>query len=282
MKYPINQVLSLRGNVFTRMDRNVFKGMDKVTLAQPDIENIWAGYKGEIVFDNTIPKGLNLLAGTRWKIFFEQYTNVNDKNIKLNAAGFDFRHYQPVHRNIIFCTRLTANTSWGERKVKYVMGGVDNWLMPQVEQSNNVSSTNYSFQALATNMRGFKQNIRSGSTFAVINTELRIPIVSYIANRPVRSEFLNNLLLMPFFDIGTAWTGSGPYSDENTFNQTIYQIPNLKAVVINVREPIIAGFGPGVRSKLMGYYIRLDMAWGVQDLEIAKKPRYHLSLSTDF
>jgi hypothetical protein len=282
MKYPINQVLSLRGNVFTRMDRNVFKGIDKLTLAKPDMENIWAGYKGEIVFDNTIPKGLNLLAGTRWKIFFEQYTNVNDKNIKINAAGFDFRNYQPIHRNIIFCTRITANTSWGERKVKYVMGGVDNWLMPQVEQSNNVSSTNYSFQALATNMRGFKQNIRSGSTFAVINTELRIPIVSYIANRPVRSEFLNNLLLMPFFDIGTAWTGSGPYSDENTFNQTIYQIPNLKAVVINVREPIIAGFGPGVRSKLMGYYIRLDMAWGVQDLEIAKKPRYHLSLSTDF
>lgn len=282
MKYPINQVLSLRGNVFTRMDRNVFKGIDNVTLAKPDIENIWAGYKGEIVFDNTIPKGLNLLAGTRWKIFFEQYTNVNDKNIKLNAAGFDFRHYQPVHRNIIFCTRITANTSWGERKVKYVMGGVDNWLMPQVEQTNNVSSTNYSFQALATNMRGFKQNIRSGSTFAVINAELRIPIISYIANRPIRSEFLNNLLLMPFFDIGTAWTGSGPYSDENTFNQTIYQIPNLKAVVINVREPIIAGFGPGVRSKLMGYYIRLDMAWGIQDLEVTKKPMYHLSLATDF
>ena len=282
MKYPINQVLSLRGNVFTRMDRNVFKGIDNVTLAKPDIENIWAGYKGEIVFDNTIPKGLNLLAGTRWKIFFEQYTNVNDKNIKLNAAGFDFRNYQPIHRNIIFCTRITANTSWGERKVKYVMGGVDNWLMPQVEQTNNVSSTNYSFQALATNMRGFKQNIRSGSTFAVINAELRIPIISYIANRPIRSEFLNNLLLMPFFDIGTAWTGSGPYSDENTFNQTIYQIPNLKAVVINVREPIIAGFGPGVRSKLMGYYIRLDMAWGIQDLEVTKKPMYHLSLSTDF
>ncbi len=282
MKYPINQVLSLRGNVFTRMDRNVFKGIDNVTLAKPDIENIWAGYKGEIVFDNTIPKGLNLLAGTRWKIFFEQYTNVNDKNIKLNAAGFDFRNYQPVHRNIIFCTRITANTSWGERKVKYVMGGVDNWLMPQVEQTNNVSSTNYSFQALATNMRGFKQNIRSGSTFAVINAELRIPIISYIANRPIRSEFLNNLLLMPFFDIGTAWTGSGPYSDENTFNQTIYQIPNLKAVVINVREPIIAGFGPGVRSKLMGYYIRLDMAWGIQDLEVTKKPMYHLSLATDF
>ena len=87
---------------------------------------------------------------------------------------------------------------------------------------------------------------------------------------------------MPFFDVGTAWTGSGPYSDENTFNQKIIEVQNLKATVINVREPIIAGFGPGLRSKLMGYYIRLDIAWGIQDYEVAKKPMYHFSLSMDF
>ncbi len=283
LNYPINPVFSLRANVFTRWDRSVFKGVDNVTLAKPDQETLWSGYKGEIVFDNTIPKGLNLLVGTRWKIFFEQYINTRDEHIRLNAAGFDFRHYQAIHRNIIFCTRLTANTSWGERKVKYVMGGVDNWLFPQQDQSNNtIANTDYAFQALATNMRGFKQNIRSGSTFAVANIELRIPIISYIANRPIRSEFLNNFMVMPFFDIGTAWTGSGPYSDENTFNQTIYQIPNLKATVINVREPIIAGFGPGFRSKLLGYYVRFDVAWGIQDMEVAKKPIYYLSLVTDF
>jgi outer membrane protein assembly factor BamA len=163
------------------------------------------------------------------------------------------------------------------------MGGVDNWLFPKYEQSNNPSTqTNYSFQALATNMRGFKQNIRNGSTFAAASVEIRVPIVSYIANRPIRSDFLNNLLLMPFFDVGTAWTGSGPYSDENTFNQKIIEVQNLKATVINVREPIIAGFGPGLRSKLMGYYVRLDIAWGIQDYEVAKKPIYHFSLSMDF
>ncbi len=283
MKYPINQVWSLRGNIFSRVDRDVFKGISVPTLARPDRETIWTGYKGEIVFDNTIPKGLNLLDGTRFKVFYEQYINFNNDKIKLNAAGFDFRHYEPIHRNIIFCTRLTVNTSWGEQKVKYVMGGVDNWLFPQYDQSNNPpNTTNYSFQALATNMRGFKQNIRNGSTFAAASVEIRIPVVSYLANRPIRSDFLNNLLLMPFFDVGTAWTGSGPYSDENTFNQKIIEVQNLKATVINVREPIIAGFGPGLRSKLMGYYIRLDVAWGIQDYEVAKKPMYHFSLSMDF
>jgi len=282
-KYPLNQVWSLRANVFGREDRDIFKGITNPTLRREDQYTYWAGYKGEIVFDNTIPKGLNLWDGTRFKLFYEQYINFENRDIQLNAAGFDLRHYEPVHRNIIFCVRLTANTSWGNRKVKYVLGGVDNWLFPQFDNTNSGSPTEeYSFQALATNMRGFKQNIRSGSTFAVASAELRIPIVPYIMNRPVRSEFLNNLLVMPFFDIGTAWTGKGPYSDENTFNQKIIERNYLRATVINVREPIVAGFGPGLRSKLFGYYVRFDMAWGIQDNEVARKPIYHISLSLDF
>ena len=282
--YPINQVLSLRANIFGRIDRDVFKGVNYPTLAKADKFTIWTGYKGELVFDNTIPRGLNLLDGTRFKVFFEQYINFQDDEVRLNVAGFDFRHYEPIHRNIIFCGRLSANTSWGKRKVRYVMGGVDNWLFPQYETANNspFGTEQYAFEALATNMRGFKQNIRNGSTFAVASAEIRIPIVSYIANRPIRSDFLNNFLIVPFFDIGTAWTGSGPYSDENTFNQKVIQTGNVRATVINVREPIVAGFGPGVRSKLFGYYVRLDMAYGIQDREIAEKPIYHLSISMDF
>lgn len=283
-KYPINQVLSLRANLFGRIDRDVFKGVNYPTLEKADRFTIWTGYKGELVFDNTIPKGLNLLDGTRFKVFFEQYINFQDQEVRLNVAGFDFRHYEPIHKNIIFCARVSANTSWGKRKVRYVLGGVDNWLFPQYETANNspFGTEQYSFEALATNMRGFKQNIRNGSTFAVASAEIRIPIVSYIANRPIRSEFWNNLLIMPFFDIGTAWTGSGPYSDENTFNQKVIENGNIRATVINVREPIVAGFGPGIRSKLFGYYVRLDMAYGIQDRVVAEKPIYHLSLSMDF
>lgn len=283
MKFPFNPVWSIRGQVFGRVDRDVFKGINATTLRREDNLTLWTGYKAELVFDNTIPKGLNLLNGTRFKLFYEQYINFQNRDIQLNAAGFDFRHYEPVHRNIVFCIRLTANTSWGKRKVKYVLGGVDNWVFPQTESNNNVpTSEEYAFQAIATNMRGFKQNIRNGSTFALANVELRIPIITYLANRPIRSEFLNNLMVMPFFDVGTAWTGSGPYSDENTFNQKIIEVKYLRATVINVREPIVAGFGPGIRSKLLGYYVRFDAAWAIQDREVAEKPIYHISLSMDF
>jgi hypothetical protein len=116
----------------------------------------------------------------------------------------------------------------------------------------------------------------------VINNEVRWPIFSYLLNRPIRSEFINNFQIVPFFDIGTAWTGSDPYSEDNTFNQKIVEVKYIRATVINVREPIVAGFGGGLRSKLFGYFIRFDMSWGIQDLEVNKKPVYYLSLSTDF
>ena len=55
------------------------------------------------------------------------------------------------------------------------------------------------------------------------------------------------------------------------------------AVAINVenlREPIIGGFGFGARTKVWGYFIRFDVAWGVEDFELNKAVPY-LSLSKD-
>jgi hypothetical protein len=41
---------------------------------------------------------------------------------------------------------------------------------PMFNQSTPVTpNVNYGFQAMATNMRGFTQNIRNGNNFALIN-----------------------------------------------------------------------------------------------------------------
>jgi hypothetical protein len=128
----------------------------------------------------------------------------------------------------------------------------------------------------------FEQNIRNGNTFAVINTEIRFPVFQYAFNRPLRSEFLHNFQVVPFFDIGSAWVGDNPYSEDNTFNQKIIDIKPIRAKVINVRDPIVAGFGGGLRTKLLGYFVRFDVAWGIQDAEINKKPVYYVSLTQDF
>jgi Tol biopolymer transport system component len=283
MKIPFSQVSSLRLATFYRQDKEVIRASDLSTLDSNDKVSHWIGGKLEYVFDNTVPKGMNLWNGTRFKIFYEHYSNPLNFDLQLNTLGFDFRHYQKVHRQIIWATRVTANTSFGPGKVVYYLGGVENWIPARFNNEISTSSEqNYIFQALACNLRGFEQNIRNGNSFVLINTEVRVPLFQYAFNRPLRSEFLNNFQVVPFFDIGSAWVGSNPYSDDNTFNQRIYTNGPITAKVINVRDPIVAGFGGGLRSKLFGYFVRFDTAWGIQDSEVASKPIYYLSLSLDF
>jgi Tol biopolymer transport system component len=283
IKLPLNPVSSFRIATFYRQDKDIIRTTDVATLDSNTRITNWVGGKIEYVFDNTVPKGLNLWNGTRFKIFYEHYSNIKNRDLQLNTLGFDFRHYQKIHRQIIWATRATANTSFGPGKVVYYLGGVENWLAPRFNNEiATASDRNYVFQALACNMRGFQQNIRNGNSFALINTEIRLPLFQYALNRPLRSDFLNNFQVVPFFDMGTAWIGSSPYSDENTFNQKTYVNGPIKAKVINVRDPIVAGFGGGLRSKVFGYFLRFDAAWGVQDGEVAQKPIYYFSLSLDF
>lgn len=283
LKFPLSQTSSFKLNVFGRTDRDILRGSNNATLETPDRYTNWIGGKLEYVFDNTIPKGLNLWNGTRLKLFYERYANVDNWNIQLNAIGFDARHYEKVHRQIIWCTRLTANSSFGPAKVVYYLGGVENWITPRFNNETSTSSSeNYVFQALAANLRGFEQNIRNGNSFVLLNTEFRIPIFQYAFNRPLRSEFLNNFQLVPFFDLGTAWIGPDPYGDENTFNQKVINKTPVLARVTNVRDPLVAGFGGGLRTKLLGYFIRFDTAWGIQDAEVANKPIYYFALGLDF
>lgn len=283
IKIPLNPVHSFRIASFYRQDRDVTRASNAITLETPDRVTNWVGGKLEYVIDNTIPKGLNLWNGTRFKVFYEHYSSFNNWDIQLNTLGFDLRHYQKVHRQIIWATRFTANTSFGPAKVVYYLGGVENWIPARF--NNEIATAqdrNYAFQALACNLRGFTQNIRNGNSFALVNTELRVPIFQYALNRTLRSEFLNHFQIVPFFDIGTAWIGNNPYSDENTFNQKTYANGPITAYVINVRDPIVAGFGGGLRSKVFGYFVRFDTAWGIQDSEVASRPIYYLSLSLDF
>jgi len=145
-----------------------------------------------------------------------------------------------------------------------------------------VSNTeNYGFQALATNMRGFTQNIRNGNSFALVNSEIRWPFVRYIAGHPLRSNFLNSLQIVGFGDIGTAWTGNNPWSGNNSYDTEIFKNGPVQVTLDSNRQPIVAGYGGGLRAQLMGYFVRADWAWGIEDGYVM--PRiFYLSFSLDF
>jgi Tol biopolymer transport system component len=280
--YPFTPVLNIRGTATIRYDRAVYLSTDQYNLKQPDVDKVWGSIKGELTYDNTRNVGLNLYNGTRYKIFGEYYQMVNASKNNIIILGADFRHYLKIHRTMILALRFAASTSFGSNKLLYYMGGVDNWLFPTFNTSTSVATDqNYAFQTLATNMRGFSQNIRNGNSFFVINAEIRLPAFRYFYNRPIRSDFLNNFQIVGFGDLGTAWTGLSPYSEDNQLFTTYISRNPLFIKVEMMKEPIVEGIGFGLRSRLFGYFLRGDVAWGIEDGKI-RKPVYYLSLSLDF
>ncbi len=282
MRYPFTEALSLKGTLMLQNDKSIVMSTDQFTLAAKDENNYWASGKGELIFDNTRQLGLNLYQGLRYKLFGEYYQLIDKNTTNMAVVGLDVRYYTRIHRSFIWANRLAASTSFGDSKLMYYLGGVDNWIVPTFNDENSIdNSQNYAYQTLATNMRGFKQNVRNGNSFAVWNSELRFPVFRYFFNRPLKSDFLNNFQVVGFADVGSAWKGLNPLSEENTyFTRTIYQYPMLVTVQVQ-KDPFVAGYGVGLRSRLFGYFIRADWAWGIED-RTRQDQIFYLSFSLDF
>jgi len=163
------------------------------------------------------------------------------------------------------------------------MGGVDNWLNIKYNTTTPVDpNQHYAYRALAVNMRGFPQNIRNGNSFLLLNTELRMPVFQMFSQTPISSKFLRNFQVVTFADVGTAWTGLTPYSEGNAlFTKTVDSGP-IHVVYQTQRDPVVEGFGFGFRVNLFGYFLRTDIAWGVQDGVVTPKPLWYWSFNLDF
>ena len=283
LSYPFNEILSLRGTAIYRLDHRVNLSIDDYSLADKDIYENWGGVRAELVYDNAKKLGTNLLVGARGKVFAEYYQRIARNTNNMIVVGFDYRHYTRISRNFIWANRIAGSSSFGQQKLIYYMGGVDNWILASFDQGVPVDYTqNYAYQTLATNMRGFQQNIRNGNNFVVLNSELRFPIFSYFMNRPINMKFIKDFQLVAFGDLGTAWTGWNPYDPSNSLYNTHISDGNLDITVTEMKEPLVGGVGFGLRTTLFGYFIRGDMAWGIQDGQIANKPRFYLSFNLDF
>lgn len=162
------------------------------------------------------------------------------------------------------------------------MGGVDNWLFQKIDNSlPDLDTAIFKHQTFMGPMRGFYINSRNGNSFALMNAELRWPVFKYFMKKPIKSDFVDNFQLIGFFDAGSAWTGKTPYSNENLFNQTTVSQNPITVTIKNNKEPIIYGYGFGVRSRVLGYFLRADWAWGVDDGRVLPRV-FYLSLNLDF
>ena len=283
LSYPFNETLSLRGTGIYRMDRRVNLAIDNYSLAEGDVFENLGGVRAELVYDNSKKLQTNIYVGARGKVFAEYYQTIKKETSNLVVVGFDYRHYTRIHRNFIWANRIAGSSSFGQNKLIYYMGGVDNWILASFDNGTPIDySQNYLYQTLATNMRGFGQNIRNGNNFVVLNSELRFPVFTYLLDRPINKKFIKDFQVVAFGDLGTAWTGWNPYDLSNSLYTSHYQDGNLSISVTEQKEPIVGGVGLGLRTSVFGYFVRGDMAWGIEDGRFNKKPRFYLSFNLDF
>jgi hypothetical protein len=282
---------SLRATATLRFDNSVMLATDLASLEAPSLHEQRIGVKGEYVFDNTLDVAVNVKNGTRYKVFAELVKGLQvdlgeDPQFGVNegfmtVAGADFRHYQRLLRWSVLAGRLAGATSFGKEKVLYMLGGTDNWMFPQFDDQIPLpAADDYAFRAIATNARGFRLNARNGNSYALFNAELRMPVLRYAFPRS-RSNFIRNFQVVGFFDAGTAWQGINPFNESSPLNTWSRSGNNVIVRVNYFRDPIIFGYGTGVRFLLFGYLVRLDYAWGVETRAV-QDPRVHFSVGMDF
>lgn len=268
--------------------------LDLVNVGQPDVASDYGGLRAEFVFDNTKASGMNMLEGTRIKLRFEEYAGLRSSRESFNRLRLDARHYQKIHRDLVLALRLSYAQSGGAAPKQSTLGGMDNWINGQKEQvnsnpllvGNSDVRTDYRdlfFLDFAAPLRGFRQGKLTGNSHVLFNAELRAPVVKYLYRGNITSNFLRNLQLVAFSDIGTAWTGKGPFSRQNSLNTETIGGGTLPfyATVTNFKNPFLIGYGVGVRTMIFGYYVKFDYAWGLED-RVVNKPIAYLTLGYDF
>ncbi|PQA58699.1 hypothetical protein [Siphonobacter curvatus] len=289
--YPFTEALRVSASpMYTRLNR-VDGSQGGIGL--PDAVSSFVGLQGEVVYDNTRSSGMNLLEGTRVKLRAQQQQGMRSNAESFFKITLDARNYTKIYRDLTLATRISFGHSGGQAPKQSILGGIDNWIpfgtVREVRNAENplnplnMDYRNVFFTDFVTPLRGFRMNKLSGESYALFNAELRWPVFKVLSRGPLTSTFLQNFQLTAFTDIGTAWTGSGPFSRQNSLNTEIInpQGSPWYATVNNFKNPYLIGYGVGVRTLFLGYYVKGDLAWGVEDTAV-QTPIFHVSLGYDF
>lgn len=293
---PLSERLRLSLKPFGMFTRAVDLGTPSSSTKEPSpepVNNFYVGAKSELVYDNSVPTGMNVIEGTRAKITYTHYQGLSNSEQSFSQVSADIRHYQKIYKTIIFAVRGFGGSFYGKAPKQYLLGGMDNWIFNKrntggstaTGESNplgrSLMNEDLLFAEFATNLRGFDYGTLFGNNVLLMNAELRVPIAQVFTNEPITSTFLRHLQFVGFYDIGTSWSGKAPFTEEGSVNYDRINSPPYQIDVKNYLNPWLYSYGAGIRSTILGYYVKVDMAWPVMNYEVGKIS-WHVTLGFDF
>ncbi len=255
----------------------------------PSQQQYYGGARVELVYDNSVTTGMNIIEGTRGKLSFIDYEGLGNKKASFSQIFLDVRHYQKIYKEIVFAVRGYTGTFFGNAPKNYVLGGVDNWIGNSINYGGVKNpltvKSGYNSQLLftefATTLRGFDYATLYGTSVAMANAEFRLPLVRALAGGPVSSNFFRNMQFIAFYDIGTSWTGDPPINSQNTLRTVEVKQGPFTIDLKQYLNPWLYSYGFGFRTMMLGYYLKFDLAWPVENYKV-KDPRVMVSIGYDF
>lgn len=223
------------------------------------------------VHDNTLWGYTAPIEGTRYR--FDTYGNpgIGKKQLSFWTLTGDYRTYFRFFTDYSFAMRFSFGYSSGANAQRFFLGGTENWINRNFATAEMPleSNTDFAFLTVVLPMRGFDYSQKIGTKYALVNYELRFPLIRYIipAGLPI---LFNNILGVIFFDAGTAWNQ----------NENLQLFTRNKNKEIKTKD-LLLGTGIGSRVYLFGFIVKLDFAWSYT-VEKWSKPKFYLSLGLDF
>lgn len=224
------------------------------------------------VFDNSESLIYNPVVGSRYFV-----TLLGSPKIGADGVGFysllgDFRHYIPIDKWGLtsIAARFSGGASFGPDPQQFFIGGMDGlWLNYDFSDAGLpiANAEDYSLVTPGYPLRGYNYGEQIGSKYGLVNLEFRYPLLLF-GSGGVLPSLLQLLSGTVFVDAGAAWTDDLNLTTTNLEGKT-------------VTDDLRLGTGIGLRSFVLGFPLRLDVAWRY-DLEKWSKPKYYFSFGADF
>ncbi len=299
VSYPLNINSRIYAAPFVAKSQYFNLNPDSLTRGQvPDQNRFDVNYVGgkvEFVYDRSEPMGLYSFTGLKGKIGFQHYQGLNHANRSFSNFYLDLRNYQKIHKNITLASKLYVGSFMGNNPQNYLVGGMDNWLFnefynppsnrPEPSPIRNPSGSENSNILFAdfVDLRGYDYDEIRGRNVITFTTELRIPLFSYLTRGNITSNFVRNFQLVGFYDIGSAWDDSAPWERVNDQNTEVINTEGSPFVVVlnNFNNPWLQSYGAGLRTVLLNYYVKFDVARPIRNYE-SEDLKFYFTLGYNF
>ncbi len=224
------------------------------------------------VHDNSLWGYLAPEKGVRYNITALASPYLGSQSSEFYSLIGDFRKYFKLGEGYSFAVRISGGTSLGKNPQKFYLGGTENWINWDFENSTvpfGESIDNFVFASLITPLRGFNYNARTGSKYALMNLELRFPIFRYLILGALPLGF-QNIMGSIFLDAGSAWNDTKKL-----------QFINKSESGKIISNDLLLAPGVGTRIVLFGFPVKMDVAWQY-NLQKFSAPMYMFSLGLDY